>query len=96
MPASDGSAAEQPEAPPKQYNVTSLHGLYYIPDYLTPCQQDSLLESIRSSKSRWTEVINLLSRPGFLYFTSTVGFVLQQPQSAGLRPKAAELWRDSA
>ena len=96
MPVSVGSAAEQPESPLKQYNVTGLHGLYYIPDYLAPCHQDSLLESIRSSKTRWTEVINLLSRPGFLYFTSTVGWLLQQPHSAGLRPKAAELWRDSA
>ena len=57
MPVSDGSAAEQPETLFNQYAIGDLNGIYYIPSYLEACQQDSLLENIRSSRSRWTQVI---------------------------------------
>ena len=57
MPVPVGSSPEQSHLQNiKKYAVGGLNGLYYIPNYLEPCQQDSLLENIRSSKSRWTQV----------------------------------------
>lgn len=56
MPVLEDSCAEQTETPLQQYCLTGLKGLYYIPDYLDSTQQNCLLEDIRSSKSRWTQV----------------------------------------
>lgn len=57
MPVSGVSAAEQPETLLNQHAIGGFYGIYYIPSYLEACQQDSLLENIRSSRSRWTQVI---------------------------------------
>ena len=53
-------SANLPDAPClslDQYIVGDLRGLHYIPDYLSSAQQKSLLESICSSKSSWTQVV---------------------------------------
>ena len=57
MPVSEDSSAGQTETPLQQHCLAGLNGLYYIPDYLDSTQQCRLLENIRSSKSRWTQVI---------------------------------------
>lgn len=61
MPVLGDSCAQQPKLPLEQYAVGGLNGLYYIPNYLEPCQQRSLLENMHSSKSRWTQVIEHMS-----------------------------------
>lgn len=97
MPISCDSAAEQPESHLNQYAVDGLEGLYYIPNYLESCQQDSLLEHIRSSKSRWTQVTKQPSNN--LHATLLHAICLlaaaMELHSPGFRPKTAELWRDS-
>ena len=56
MPVLEDSSVKQAETPVQQYSLTGLNGLYYIPEYLDSIQQNCLLENIRSSKSRWTQV----------------------------------------
>lgn len=97
MPISDGSAAEQPESHLEQYAVGGLNGLYYIPNYLEPCQQDSLSETICSSKSRWTQVTNQRSnrlRVTLLHAIHLLAAAMEL-HPPGLGPKTAELWWNS-
>ena len=57
MPDTKGVSHEHPDVPLQQYTLSGISGLYYVPDYLTTSQQDRLLESLQSSKSKWTQVI---------------------------------------
>lgn len=61
MPVLGDSCAQQPKAPLEHYAVGGLNGLCYIPNYLEPCQQRSLLENMQCSNSRWTQVLKQLS-----------------------------------
>ncbi|KAL3148723.1 hypothetical protein ABBQ38_014136 [Trebouxia sp. C0009 RCD-2024] len=94
MPVLEDSCAEQTETPLQQYCLTGLKGLYYIPDYLDSTQQNCLLEDIRSSKSRWTQVSGrrLQSYGGTVH--EKWGGLLQAPLPAWLKPLLTRLDRD--
>ncbi|KAL3137413.1 hypothetical protein ABBQ32_006934 [Trebouxia sp. C0010 RCD-2024] len=94
MPVLEDSCAEQTETPLQQYCLTGLNGLYYIPHYLESTQQNCLLESIRSSKSRWTQVSGrrLQSYGGTVH--EKWGGLLQAPLPTWLKPLLTRLDHD--
>lgn len=94
MPVSEDSSAGQTETPLQQHCLAGLNGLYYIPDYLDSTQQCRLLENIRSSKSRWTQVSGrkLQSYGGTVH--EKWGGLLQAPLPAWLKPLVTKLDHD--
>ena len=46
-----------PDLDLQQFKVGSLPSLFYIPDFLSKVQQDSLEQKITSAKAQWMQVI---------------------------------------
>mmetsp|Transcript_28745 Transcript_28745/g.80933 ORF Transcript_28745/g.80933 Transcript_28745/m.80933 type:complete len:236 (-) Transcript_28745:383-1090(-) len=74
--------------------VGSLPKVHYIPEYVTEVQEARLLEEVRSSKAKWTQVSGrrLQNHGGIVHST---GCLIAQPLPSWLRPVAERMHRDT-